>query len=221
MAEKYGTIPPRFTKAWWEYVWEYYKWHIVGTIAALSFVGSFIHSWLTEVHYDLSIVHMNSLLIGDDVSLSLREELSPIINDIDENDEKNIEFISLTTTNSPGFEEQNMAMETKFMLTFTHDTTYVYLLSKEKCDALLQADAFGDYFLPIDEWDVDIEKNLPPEDSGDYAIDLTDNEYLKNHGFNTKDMRLLIRPYFADSDKKGLGKKAYENAYIIVNEILK
>ena len=31
MAEKYGEIPPRFTRAWWNYFWYYYKWRVVIT----------------------------------------------------------------------------------------------------------------------------------------------------------------------------------------------
>ena len=29
MAEKYGTIPKRFTPEWWEYFWMYYKVHTI------------------------------------------------------------------------------------------------------------------------------------------------------------------------------------------------
>ena len=32
MAEKYGTVPKKFTSAWWEYFWDYYKWHTIATV---------------------------------------------------------------------------------------------------------------------------------------------------------------------------------------------
>ena len=35
MAEKYGEVPPKFTKKWWEYFWDYYKWHVIITVVAV------------------------------------------------------------------------------------------------------------------------------------------------------------------------------------------
>ena len=34
MAEKYGVVPKRFTREWWDYFWMYYKWHTI----AIAFV---------------------------------------------------------------------------------------------------------------------------------------------------------------------------------------
>ena len=37
MAEKYGTVPPKYTAKWWQYIWDYYKWHIIITVIATGF----------------------------------------------------------------------------------------------------------------------------------------------------------------------------------------
>lgn len=221
MAEKYGTIPPKFTKDWWGYVWEYYKLHILATLVVLAFVGSYIHSCATQVHYDVTVVHIDSNIIGEDVSEALRADLGDKINDIDANDEKNIEFMSMTIMDAPGFEEQDMAMQTKFFLSFTHDTTYLYLVSDEQCRNLIDNASIADYFLPVEDWGIDVEKNLSPEDGGDYGIALDDNAYLKEKGCITEGLRLMIRPYYADADDSGNGEGAFENAKILAQEILK
>ena len=221
MAEKYGTIPKKFTADWWGYVWEYYKWHILITLFLIIFVASYIHSCATAVKYDVSVVHTDSNVIGEDVSLALREDLQDKIEDIDANGERNIEFMSMTIVGTPGFEEQDMAMQTKFFLSFTHETTYLYLVSEEQCLNLIDNSSIGDYFLPVDEWGFETEKNLSPEDGGNYGIALDDNAYLREKGCITEGLRLMIRPYYADADKNGLGKGAFENAKIMAQEILK
>ena len=38
--EKYGVKPQRFTKAWFEYVWDYYKIHIIDLVF-LGLLGLF------------------------------------------------------------------------------------------------------------------------------------------------------------------------------------
>ena len=96
MAEKYGTIPKRFTKAWWEYFWCYYKWHTIATAFVLFVIGSTIHSCVTAEKFDLNIVHMGNMSFGDDNGTAVELALEEFIDDIDQKQGKNILiFVSL------------------------------------------------------------------------------------------------------------------------------
>ena len=62
MAEKYGEVPPKFTKKWWEYFWDYYKWHVIITVVAVLIASVTIVQCATRPKYDMNVVyagHMN------------------------------------------------------------------------------------------------------------------------------------------------------------------
>ena len=44
--------PDKFTKEWYGYIWDYYKVHILGTIAAVVFLAVLITNMLNTVKYD-------------------------------------------------------------------------------------------------------------------------------------------------------------------------
>ena len=70
--EKYGTIPPRFTKGWWEHYWTYYKFHFLGALFAIFAIVSVVHSCATQVHYDLQIQYAAySLQPADELFIKL------------------------------------------------------------------------------------------------------------------------------------------------------
>ena len=51
--EKYGTIPPKFTKEWWEYFWDYYKVHTICTVAAIVIIVSTIVQCANSPEYEV------------------------------------------------------------------------------------------------------------------------------------------------------------------------
>ena len=56
--EKYGTVPKRFTKAWWEYFWEYYKLHVIVSVVVISMIGISAHQLLTNPKYDVTVTYV-------------------------------------------------------------------------------------------------------------------------------------------------------------------
>ncbi len=57
--EKKPDFKAMSTKAKIGYVWDYYKWHIIGTIAAVSFVISMIHHYVTYRDPLLNVIMLN------------------------------------------------------------------------------------------------------------------------------------------------------------------
>ena len=53
MAEKYGEVPPKFTKKWWEYFWDYYKWHVIITVVAVLIASvTIVQCATSEIRYE-------------------------------------------------------------------------------------------------------------------------------------------------------------------------
>ncbi|MGK0466111.1 hypothetical protein [Clostridium sp.] len=45
-----------------EYIWDYYKVHIIGTIAIICIVGSLIHSQLTKIDYVFNLTVIGNVV---------------------------------------------------------------------------------------------------------------------------------------------------------------
>ena len=88
--EKYGTIPPRFSRAWWSYFWEYYKWHTIISAAIILLVGVTVYQSVTSPKYDLTITNAGGVQLADDMSDRLCADLGGIIADSDANGETNV-----------------------------------------------------------------------------------------------------------------------------------
>lgn len=223
MAEKYGTIPKRFTPKWWEYFWDYYKWHTLAAIFAVFFVVSWAYSALTAEKFDLKIVHFGNTIFGDEGSLSLAAELEEVIIDADQNGEKNIELINLELMDeveimqASSLEQYNQSLYSKFFLTFGDETTYLYLVDSALLKDLAKDGREDEFFLPIDEWGIDAQKNLPKDMGGDYAISVYKNPTFEKNGCKTDDLCLLLKPCLLEDEE---AKAAFESAKLIIQELI-
>lgn len=223
MAEKYGTIPKRFTPKWWEYFWDYYKWHTLAAMFAIFFVVSWAYSALTEEKFDLKIVHFGSTIFGDDNSASLTAELEKNIIDTDENGEKNIELINLELMDkveimqASALEQYNQSMHAKFFMTFADEYTYIYLVDSASFEDLQLLGREDEFFLPIEEWGIDAQKNLPKDMGGDYAISLFDNSTFEENGCSGDDLCILLKPCLVEDER---AKAAFESAKLVIEELI-
>ena len=223
MAEKYGTIPKRFTRKWWEYFWDYYKWHTLAVIFAIFFVVSWAYSALTAEKFDLKIVHFGRTIFGEDNTASLATQLEEVILDADENGEKNIELINLELMDdvqimqASALEQHNQSMHAKFFMTFADEYTYLYLVDAASFEDLQLHGRMDEFFLPIEKWGIDAEKNLPKDMGGDYAISIHKNPTLEENGCSGDDLCILLKPCLIDDEK---AKAAFESAKLVIEELL-
>ena len=220
MAEKYGTIPKRFTVEWWKYFWYYYKWHTIATAFVLFMIGSTIHSCVTAEKFDLNILHMGNISFGDDNSAAVELALEEFIEDIDQNEEKNISLVSMAYSGEQQNAEYDMAIQTKFYLSFQDDNSYVYLLDADMCADMAQNNTLQDFFLPLSEWGIDVEANIPTEKGGEYALSLEGSKILEENGCNSKNLCIMIKPLMQNK-KIETEKLAQKNGFKVVQELLK
>ena len=75
MAEKYGEVPPKFTKKWWEYFWDYYKWHVIITVVAVLIASVTIVQCATRPKYDMNVVYAGHMNYSELAHRPLRKDI--------------------------------------------------------------------------------------------------------------------------------------------------
>ena len=78
MAEKYGTIPPKFTREWWKYFWDYYKVHTIVTVILVAAVALTVYSKATAPKYDLTLCYAGASVLNEQTEEAIRKEASKI-----------------------------------------------------------------------------------------------------------------------------------------------
>ena len=87
MAEKYGTIPKKFTKECWSYFWGYYKVHTIVTIILVVAVASSIYSKVTAPKYDLTLGYVGNALIDEATEEKIKKEAGLLSTDVNKDGE--------------------------------------------------------------------------------------------------------------------------------------
>lgn len=219
MAEKYGTVPPKFTRAWWEYFWYYYKWRVIITAAALVIAAVTIVQCATQEKYDMDVVYAGHMNYSDAETEKMEELLAGMISDIDGNGEKSVFFQQLVFLDNTGSAEYDYAIQTKLDVSFTDDCSFVYLLDREQAQAQLQKKAADELFNPADEWAGDTEAEvLTAEDGTAYAVSIEQSSLLKENDIYCDDMFVMVRQNYKEDEKNTL---AHEDSLKIANALVK
>ena len=221
MAEKYGTVPPKFTKAWWEYFWMYYKWHTIATLFIIIAVGSTIYGKVTAEKFDLTLTYSGNLIYSDKGVEKVEEILSPLCEDIDENGEKNLCFSQIYLGDENSEAGYIMAMSTKLHMAFAEDETYIFIISKEIADAYSGEKADECVFEPLESW---LEEDIPDDliysaHGKGYGIDVSGLKLFKDEGIELPNHYLFIR-YYPRKDQIEKQLKGYEGAIKLANRML-
>ena len=178
MAERYGEIPKRFTKKWWEYFWDYYKIHTIVTIFAIAMIALLIYQQVTKIHYDMNITYVSDLTPDENYSLTLQDNLSDTMADINDDGEKHIYLNQYVFNDKYKDEEFTSAIITGFQYEFLSEKSMLFVFSKEKSDYLFKnANFTADAFLTIDQWlDSDIDKEMMLYSNGKpYGVSLSNS----------------------------------------------
>lgn len=152
MAEKYGTIPKRFTPEWWEYFWMYYKVHTITVILVLLAIVFTVYQVCTQQKYDLNIAYVSSLMFDEVTESQLKDEICGQIDDVDENGEKSVYFEHLIFSEDSVETEYTSAVITKLNLQYITDDILLYIFSNEKGKFLFGDDSLDGLFQPVSEW---------------------------------------------------------------------
>ena len=224
MAEKYGTVPKKYTKEWWDYFWTYYKWHTISVILLVIVIGTTIYGKITAEKFDLTVTYAGNYALPVEHTEKIEEIFAEYSPDVDGNGEKNVSYIQLQISDmDSGADPQYvMAMNTKLQMSLSEDDTYVFILNKEIADAYSGEEADSCVYAPLEDWlKADIDESLIYKAHGKgYGIDISDMEIFKETGVDFSNHYLFLRYYpRPDQIKKQLA--GYEGAIELLNNMLK
>ena len=219
MAEKYGTIPPKFTGAWFEYVWTYYKWHIIGPLAVILFTATTVYQCTHRPQYDAEIIYAGHIVFADSQAEEIPLGFAQYTDDVNGDGEQTVFFQQISFSDEPGMEEMDYNMQMKLDLQFQRGETFLFIYDKAEADVMISRESAEEIYLPVTEWadTMPAEDKLYTKDGVPYAVSLANNQKIKDIGINTDDIYLVLRINY--SDKEDMAAK-YENAKKLANALI-
>lgn len=178
--EVYGEKPKKFTAKWWDYVWYYYKWHILGTIFAIFMFATMLTQCAARTECDLKVC----LVLRDDLVLTqeenLKKAMSEIVSDATKNGKKEVDIEPVYMGDETNIQNKQ-ALYAKLAVTVANPESYVFIMSKEYADSIIKNEIF------------ESTKNWADGESEDeYVISLSGNETLKKMGIDGGDEELFL-----------------------------
>lgn len=197
--EKYGTVPKRFTKKWWEYFWDYYKWHTIATAFALFLIAITVHQYATQIHYDATIMVFGGQGLDKELIKTVETDLEQIVDDCNADGEKHVMVQQLTTPSTAQGQindvQYEMAVASKIMAEFAAGESCVFLLSQDEVNKVLNNKENDEFFVPVEEW-----AEAMPEKSRlmgargvSYAVNLGACRFFVERGIDASEYYLMIR----------------------------
>jgi len=220
MAEKYGVIPKRFTKEWWEYFWMYYKWYVIVTVIVLVLVISTVHQAVTAPKYDITLVYAGTTLYSEEQESALDKKLSENVRDVNENGEKLAQLLQYNFAIDSKEVEYAMAMDVKLQMALSEDETFIFIMDKDVLERYIGSEAETCVFAPLDNW---LTASVPEDKkyvahNNTYAVELSGNKFLEECGIDASGKYLCIRFYPRENQKKYI--PGYEAAIELGNLML-
>ena len=211
--EKYGVKPQRFTKAWFEYVWDYYKIHIIVGLVLLAAIIYTVIAINSKKEYDLTVAFATNQQVTDEAKEKLTGELKEIAKDIDGDGEINVAIFDYPYISDYDDIEYKRALEEKFHLDLQAGETFLYVISKDVLDDLKYRSEIEGLFATPSEWAENAESD------GDFAAVL-DSMILNSSGITEDNLYIGVRNFrYSEKPEKDGAKR--DNAIFAAKEILK
>ena len=178
-------------KAKIEYIWDYYKIHIIVTTIVLIGVISFIHGQITKTNYEFNLTIIGSSLEQDKAD-KFEKSLTPVvIKNASAKQSAQIDIMAISNLTS-GKEATSAQYMQKFVAELSANVIDLLILSKTDYEVFLKQGAF----IKLDNVEVLKDKKLEETpkgtEKGVYGIKIDGNKKLTSFGVNTKDMVLCI-----------------------------
>ena len=172
-----------------EYIWEYYKLHIIGILAIIFIVASLIHSQKTKIDYVFNLTMIGNT-IDESKKSDLEKQLTSIV--VKEGETRKQAIVDVITPNSSNSAVAIIPNEymQRFIAKMSIGELDVIILDKSIFETLVKQDVF----LRLDnisKLNLTSIKNKKIEARGSdnnkavYAINAEDTKIFKDMGFNT------------------------------------
>ena len=220
MAEKYGEIPKRFTKKWWEYFWDYYKIHTFVILFIAIVVISTVYSVVTAPEYDFNVVYSGKDNMPVEQVEMLKEKLSLFVTDSDGDGKDGVEIRQ--NTYIEGLDDASVAqtMIMRMQLEATDQDSIVYLINEANLCYMIDAPEMERVFKPVEEWleNETQEDKLYKFNGQAYAVKVNESKILAECGILSDDLYLAVRDYLVEQDDEM--KEKIADAINIANAIM-
>lgn len=135
--EVYGTKPKRFTKEWWGYFWDYYKWHTIGGAFVAFLIITSCVQCITQTKYDLQIDYISEYGILSEHKDALKVLAEENVEDATGNGKNEVFVLSLNMSqaNDP---QMMQAMQTKLMVEMGYSEGYAFIMTKQYADLMTE-----------------------------------------------------------------------------------
>lgn len=225
MAEKYGQMPKRFSKAWWEHYWYYYKWHTGFVVLAAAVLAVTVGQCASRIDYDMTMSYIGCNYYYPQNLEIFCDAAEKIISDADENGSIDATVIQMNVakdgTASAGTDYNN-TMYSKIAVEFQAGETYLYLLNRQELDRLLSRESAEQIFVKTtDIYDGEIaDECLVKKDGVPYAVKVEGNRFLEDNRFFSEDVYLAVRCMRGADKKKQRQQILYKNALDFAKHIV-
>ncbi len=213
--------PKKFTAEWFRYIWDYYKTHILVSIAVIIVAVVTIVDTVNTVRYDLNINYIATNVFPFQSGEQLAEMTSTRIEDVNDDGKQHISFSQLNYTDEVLQDgEQIMAYENKRMISFASEEEMLYIFDEFMLKNSIDMPAAEGVFVPVQQW-IDTENTniaLYEYGGGVYAASLADSKLLAELGVDCSDMYVAVRMNY-DSENAELEKR-YHNCVNVANMLL-
>lgn len=174
-----------------EYIWEYYKLHIIGTLAVICIIISTIHAQITKPDYVFTLTMLGNI-VDTNKTTNLETLLTKVVvKDGSSRKQARVETLPLDGSNNADSQISSQYMQ-KFSAQISVGELDVVVLNKtmfktfSKDDIFLRLDNISGLNLASLKGET-IKTIGSDKKNAVYAIDAKDIAVLKNIGFDTKD----------------------------------
>ena len=208
--EVYGEKPKRFTAEWWDYIWMYYKWHILGTVFAIFMVVTTITQCANRTEYDLKLTVVTENEVVFTQTDIMTEYAQKIIDDVTGNGINEV-LVTPINVGSQADAEYQSAQMTKLTVEMAMPESYVFIMNRHIADFAIENEILED----TANWAGDTE-------SDGYVISLKGNERIREFGLNPDGEELFIGvvSVFGDRQGKELEEKRQENGIKLARNLV-
>jgi len=220
--EKYGVVPPKFSKEWWPYFWEYYKIHTIAAATAAVLIGTTAVQCVNQPSYDLNILYVNPSLIEEGMQASFTENIAGSIDDIT-GDNKKLTFIqALPLSSFEATDEQSYAMLTKLSLELQAGESFLFVVNENFADYLSNTEGYEGCFLNLAESDIPIDEAsaYKAKNGNVYAVKLPETNIMSQSGIYTKDLYVMVKNLYDREKEKTELSKMYDNSIKALRSII-
>lgn len=195
MAEKYGVIPKRFTKAWWEYFWTYYKWYVIIPAVVIILVIGTIITNIKMSKFDLVLTYAGPQYISATQQKEINNKLSLICPDANGDGKNLLTLASITMNPESNDKEYLSGAVTMLQFSLYDEEKYVYIIHEDFIPRFFGQNEAGCAYEPAKNWVVTDIGNVEMISAREtnYGISLNGSKLLKEWNIDLSDHYLLMR----------------------------